>query len=681
MKSSKKTFITNKMLKSAIRDSFKKLNPKDMIKNPVMFVAYIGMIITAILTFFPQIVGENGRIYNGIVTVILFATIVFANFAEAIAEGRGKAQADTLKSTKKDTKAKLLKPDGSYTIVSASELRKGSLVLVEAGDMIPNDGEVIEGLASVNESAITGESAPVIKESGGDFSCVTGGTTVVSDWIKVEITSEPGESFLDKMISLVEGASRKKTPNEIALSTLLIALTVIFLVVIISLYPIANFVGVKLEVSTLVALLVCLIPTTIGGLLSSIGIAGMDRVTRFNVIAMSGKAVEACGDVDVMILDKTGTITFGNRLAADFIPVEGILKDEMIKYSLITSIKDTTPEGKSTIDLGQKLGFQIDEKEYAEDEFLEFTAQTKSSGVNLKNGEKIRKGANSAIIEFVKNNGGSIPNDLKEKVDGISKLGGTPLVVAKDDKIYGVIYLKDTVKPGLAERFVKLREMGIKTIMCTGDNPLTAATIASEAGVDEYIAECTPEDKIEAIKKEQDLGKIVAMTGDGTNDAPALAQANVGIAMNSGTIAAKEAANMVDLDSDPTKILDVVGIGKQLLITRGALTTFSIANDVAKYFAIIPAMFMIAIPQMQILNVMRLSSSKSAIISALIFNAIIIPLLIPIALKGVKYVPMKPEKILKRNLSIYGLGGVLVPFIGIKIIDIIITPLLALLGM
>jgi len=681
MKSDKKSFITNKMLKSAIRDSFKKLNPKDMIKNPVMFVAYIGMIITAILTLFPQIVGEDGRIYNGIVTVILFATIVFANFAEAIAEGRGKAQADTLKSTKKDTKAKLLNSDGGYTIVNASELRKGSIVLVEAGDMIPNDGEVIEGLASVNESAITGESAPVIKETGGDFSCVTGGTTVVSDWIKVEITSEPGESFLDKMISLVEGASRKKTPNEIALSTLLIALTVIFLVVIISLYPIASFVGVKLEVSTLVALLVCLIPTTIGGLLSSIGIAGMDRVTRFNVIAMSGKAVEACGDVDVMILDKTGTITFGNRLAADFIPVEGVAKDEMIKYSLITSIKDTTPEGKSTVELGQKLGFQIDEKEYIQDEFIEFTAQTKSSGVNLKNGEKIRKGATSAIMEFVKNNGGDIPKDLKDKVDSISKLGGTPLVVAKDDKIYGVIYLKDTVKPGLTERFVKLREMGIKTIMCTGDNPLTAATIAKEAGVDEYIAECTPEDKIEAIKKEQEMGKIVAMTGDGTNDAPALAQANVGIAMNSGTIAAKEAANMVDLDSDPTKILDVVGIGKQLLITRGALTTFSIANDVAKYFAIIPAMFMIAIPEMQILNVMRLSSSKSAIISALIFNAIIIPLLIPIALKGVKYVPMKPEKILKRNLSIYGLGGVLVPFIGIKIIDIIITPLLALLGM
>ncbi|GAA0078807.1 potassium-transporting ATPase subunit KdpB [Clostridium sp. CTA-5] len=680
MKGSKKSFITNKMIKDAIRDSFKKLNPKDMVKNPVMFIAYLGMVITAVLTFFPQIAGENGRVYNGIVTIILFATILFANFAEAIAEGRGKAQADTLKSTKKDTKAKLLKQDGSYIIINAYELKKGDIVLVEAGDMIPNDGEVIEGLASVNEAAITGESAPVIKEPGGDFSSVTGGTTVVSDWIKVEITSNPGESFLDKMISLVEGASRKKTPNEIALTTLLIALTVIFIVVIISLLPIANFVGVKLEISTLVALLVCLIPTTIGGLLSSIGIAGMDRVTRFNVIAMSGKAVEACGDVDVMILDKTGTITFGNRLASDFIPVEGVSKDEIIKYALITSIKDTTPEGKSTIELGEKLGFKIDEKDYENAEFIEFTAQTKSSGINFDNGERVRKGAASSIIEFVKENGGEIPKDLKEKVDNISKLGGTPLVVAKENKIYGVIYLKDTVKPGLVERFQQLREMGIKTVMCTGDNPLTAATIAKEAGVDEFIAECKPEDKIEAIKKEQENGKIVAMTGDGTNDAPALAQANVGLAMNSGTIAAKEAANMVDLDSDPTKILDVVGIGKQLLITRGALTTFSIANDVAKYFAIIPAMFMLAIPQMQVLNIMRLASPKSAIISALIFNAIIIPLLIPIALKGVKYKPMNPEKILKRNLSIYGLGGMLVPFIGIKIIDIIISPLLALLG-
>jgi len=680
VKEKKKGFITKEMMKEAIVDSFKKLNPKDMIKNPVMFVAYLGMIITLILTFVPQIVGEDGRLYNDIVTVILFLTILFANFAESIAEGRGKAQADALKSTKRDTKAKLLKPNGGYEIVNATELKKGDIVLVEAGDMIPNDGEVIEGLASVNEATITGESAPVIKEAGGDFASVTGGTTVQSDWIKVMIASDPGESFLDKMISLVEGASRQKTPNEIALSTLLIALTVIFLVVIVSLYPIANFVGVTLEVSTLVALLVCLIPTTIGGLLSSIGIAGMDRVTRFNVIAMSGKAVEACGDVDVMILDKTGTITFGNRLAADFIPVEDIAKEELIKYALISSIKDTTPEGKSTVELGEKLGVKIDEYEFRDNEFVEFTAQTKSSGINLKDGERIRKGAASAIIEFVKENGGEIPKELKSIVDDISKLGGTPLVVAKEDIVYGVIYLKDTVKPGLTERFEKLREIGIKTVMCTGDNPLTAKTIAKEAGVDDFIAECKPEDKIDAIKKEQANGKVVAMTGDGTNDAPALAQANVGLAMNSGTIAAKEAANMVDLDSDPTKILDVVGIGKQLLITRGALTTFSIANDIAKYFAIIPAMFTLAIPQMAVLNVMGLNSPKSAIISALIFNAIIIPLLIPIALRGVKYVPMKPEKILKRNLGIYGVGGIIAPFIGIKIIDIIISPLLFLVG-
>ncbi|MBU3137536.1 potassium-transporting ATPase subunit KdpB [Clostridium gasigenes] len=681
MNDKKKGFITKAMMKTAVGDSFKKLNPKEMAKNPVMFVAYIGMIITTILTISPQIVGEDGRLYNGIVTVILFATILFANFAESIAEGRGKAQADALKSTKRDTKAKLLMPDGTYTIVNASKLKKGDVVLVEAGDMIPNDGDVIEGLASINEAAITGESAPVIKESGGDFSSVTGGTTVVSDWVKVRINSNPGESFLDKMISLVEGASRKKTPNEVALSTLLIALTIIFVTVVVTLYPIANFVGVELEVSTLVALLVCLIPTTIGGLLSSIGIAGMDRVTRFNVIAMSGKAVEACGDVDVMILDKTGTITFGNRLAADFIPVKGVSKEELINNALITSMKDMTPEGKSTIELGAKLGIKLNDNEYGKAEFIEFTAQTKSSGVNLEDGTRIKKGASSSIIEFARKNGGEIPEDLKEIVERISKLGGTPLVVAREEKIYGVIYLKDTVKPGLVERFAELREMGIKTIMCTGDNPLTAATIAKEAGVDEFIAECTPEDKIEVIKKEQAEGKIVAMTGDGTNDAPALAQANVGIAMNSGTIAAKEAANMVDLDSDPTKILDVVGIGKQLLITRGALTTFSIANDIAKYFAIIPAMFTLAIPQMQLLNVMSLDSPKSAIIAALIFNAIIIPLLIPVALKGVKYVPMNPEKMLKRNLTIYGLGGMIVPFIGIKIIDIIIAPILTLIGL
>lgn len=680
MKEKNNGIITKKIAKEAILQSFKKLNPKDMIKNPVMFVAYVGMIITAILTVIPNSTSYEGRIYNGIVTIILFFTILFANFAESIAEGRGKAQADSLKSSKRDTKAKLLLSNGKYKIVDAVELKKGDIVLVECGDMIPNDGEVIDGIASVNESAITGESAPVIKEKGGDFSSVTGGTTVVSDWIKIKITSEPGESFLDKMISLVEGASRQKTPNEVALSTLLIALTVIFLVVIVTLYPIASFVGVKLEVSTLIALLVCLIPTTIGGLLSSIGIAGMDRVTRFNVIAMSGKAVEACGDVDVMILDKTGTITFGNRLAADFREVEGVSKEELIKYALITSINDTTPEGKSTVELCEKLGGKIEKENYKDAEFIEFKAQTKSSGVNLKDGTRIRKGAFSAITEFVKENGGKVPKDLEEIVNGISKIGGTPLVVAKEDKIYGAIYLKDTVKPGLVDRFRKLREMGIKTIMCTGDNELTAKTIAEEAGVDGFIAECKPEDKIEAIKSEQLQGKIVAMTGDGTNDAPALAQANVGLAMNSGTIAAKEAANMVDLDSDPTKILDVVGIGKQLLITRGALTTFSIANDIAKYFAIIPAMFTIAIPQMEILNIMGLGSPKSAIISALVFNAIIIPLLIPIALKGVKYTPMSPEKILKRNITIYGIGGIIAPFIGIKIIDIFISKLLFIVG-
>ena len=680
MKEKNNGIITKKIAKEAIIQSFKKLSPKDMIKNPVMFVAYVGMIITAILTVIPNSTAYEGRIYNGIVTIILFFTILFANFAESIAEGRGKAQADSLKSSKRDTKAKLLLSNGKYKIVDAVELKKGDIVLVECGDMIPNDGEVIDGIASVNESAITGESAPVIKEKGGDFSSVTGGTTVVSDWIKIKITSEPGESFLDKMISLVEGASRQKTPNEVALSTLLIALTVIFLVVIVTLYPIASFVGVKLEISTLIALLVCLIPTTIGGLLSSIGIAGMDRVTRFNVIAMSGKAVEACGDVDVMILDKTGTITFGNRLAADFREVEGVSKEELIKYALITSINDTTPEGKSTVELCEKLGVKIEKENYKDAEFIEFKAQTKSSGVNLKDGTRIRKGAFSAITEFVKENGGKVPKDLEEVVNSISKIGGTPLVVAKEDKIYGAIYLKDTVKPGLVERFRKLREMGIKTIMCTGDNELTAKTIAEEAGVDVFIAECKPEDKIEAIKNEQLQGKIVAMTGDGTNDAPALAQANVGLAMNSGTIAAKEAANMVDLDSDPTKILDVVGIGKQLLITRGALTTFSIANDIAKYFAIIPAMFTIAIPQMELLNIMGLSSPKSAIISALVFNAIIIPLLIPIALKGVKYTPMSPEKILKRNITIYGLGGIIAPFIGIKFIDVFISKLLLIVG-
>lgn len=680
----KSKFITKEILREAIVDSFKKLNPKYMIKNPVMFVVEVGFIISLLLTFLPNLFGDQGnnlKVYNFIVAVILFITVLFANFAEAVAEGRGKAQAENLKKTKKDTIAKLLDSNGNVKTINANELKKGNIVLVENGDIIPNDGEVIEGIASVDESAITGESAPVMKERGGDFASVTGGTKVVSDWLKVEITATPGESFLDKMIALVEGASRQKTPNEIALNTLLVSLTLIFLIVIVSLYPMAGYSGVKIQVSTLIALLVCLIPTTIGGLLSAIGIAGMDRVTRFNVIAMSGKAVEACGDVNTMILDKTGTITFGNRLASEFIPVENSSMEELIKYSVICSLKDDTPEGKSIAELGNKSGATINSTEYEKFNFIEFTAQTRMSGIDLSDGSTIRKGSYDAIKNRVKEMGGTIPKDLEDIVNRVAKLGGTPLVVCVNNKIYGVIYLKDTVKPGLVERFERLRGIGIKTIMCTGDNPLTAATIAKEAGVDGFIAECKPEDKIEAIKKEQSEGKLVAMTGDGTNDAPALAQADVGLAMNSGTTAAKEAANMVDLDSDPTKILEVVEIGKQLLITRGALTTFSIANDVAKYFAIIPAVFAAAIPQMQAMNIMKLSTPYSAILSALIFNAIIIPLLIPIAMRGVKYKPMKSEALLLRNMLVFGLGGIIVPFIGIKVIDLIITPLVRIFNL
>lgn len=652
-------------------------------KNPVMFVVEIGCFITLLLSFFPGLFGDvsdgtNLRIYNIIVCVVLFITVLFANFAESVAEGRGKAQAASLKKTQKDTKARLLLEDGSEKVVLSSELKKGDIVMVSAGEIIPGDGEVIQGIASVDESAITGESAPVVRESGGDFCSVTGGTTVVSDWLKIQITSDAGNSFLDRMIALVEGASRKKTPNEIALNTLLVSLTIIFLIVIVTLYPIGIYSGVQLQTSTLIALAVCLIPTTIGGLLSAIGIAGMDRVTRFNVIAMSGKAVEACGDVDTMILDKTGTITFGNRLAADFLPVGGVNRSDLIRCAALTSLHDETPEGKSTLELARKLGDNSKETEGSE--FIEFTAQTRMSGVNLPNGTKVRKGAAEAIEQYIKAMGGKVPADLHEQVNKVSSLGGTPLTVCENDRILGVIYLKDTVKPGMVERFERLRAIGIKTIMCTGDNPLTAATIAKEAGVDGFVAECKPEDKINVIKKEQAEGKIVAMTGDGTNDAPALAQANVGLAMNSGTTAAKEAANMVDLDSDPTKILEVVEIGKQLLITRGSLTTFSIANDIAKYFAIIPAMFMTAIPQLQILNIMGLKTPYSAILSALIFNAIIIPCLIPLAMKGVKYRPMSSGKMLARNMLIYGLGGVVTPFIGIKIIDTIIAPLLTMIG-
>lgn len=680
-KKQNKKLLTPEILKQALIGSVKKLDPRYMLKNPVMFVVETGFLITLLLTVVPGLFGEGDtglRTYNLIVSIILLVTVLFANFAESVAEGRGKAQAASLKKTQKDTEAHLLNQDGSETIVSSSELKKGDVVMVSAGEVIPGDGEVIEGIASVDESAITGESAPVVRESGGDFCSVTGGTTVVSDWLKIRITSDPGNSFLDRMIALVEGASRKKTPNEIALSTLLVSLTIIFLIVIVTLYPIGMYCGVQLPLSTLIALMVCLIPTTIGGLLSAIGIAGMDRVTRFNVIAMSGKAVEACGDVDTMILDKTGTITFGNRLAADFFPVEGANRSDLIRCAALTSLRDETPEGKSTLELARRLGADIEETPGSS--YMEFTAQTRMSGVNLPDGTKVRKGASDAIEQYVASQGGKVPADLHVHVEKVSSLGGTPLVVCRNNQVLGVIYLKDTVKPGMTERFERLRAIGIKTIMCTGDNPLTAATIAKEAGVDGFIAECKPEDKISVIKKEQAEGKIVAMTGDGTNDAPALAQANVGLAMNSGTTAAKEAANMVDLDSDPTKILEVVEIGKQLLITRGSLTTFSIANDIAKYFAIIPAMFMAAIPQLGILNIMHLSTQNSAILSALIFNAIIIPCLIPLAMKGVKYRPMSSGKMLARNMMIYGLGGVVTPFIGIKIIDMMIAPILMAMG-
>ena len=676
--------ISKEIVNKALIDSLKKFDPRVLIKNPVIFVVEIGFFLTLILTINPSLFTENEadlRIFNGIISFILFITIIFANFAESIAEGRGKAQADSLKKTRKETSANLLNEDGTTITIDAGSLKKGDIVIVNTGELIPNDGIVIEGIASVDESAITGESAPVVKEAGGDFSSVTGGTRVVSDKIKIQISVSSGESFLDKMINLVEGAERKKTPNEIALNIVLVGLTLIFLVVIVTLFPMGLYAGVHLPLSTLIALLVCLIPTTIGGLLSAIGIAGMDRVNKFNVIAMSGKAVETCGDINTIILDKTGTITFGNRLADEFFPVKGISKDKMIEYSVISSLKDLTPEGRSIVELGKKFDIILNEKDYDKAEFIEFSAQTKTSGINLENGQKIRKGSGSSIKKFIQEQNGIIPKDLDSIIDKISRLGGTPLVLAVDDKIYGVIYLKDTVKPGLKERFDNIRKMGIKTIMCTGDNPLTAETIAKEAGIDEFVAECTPEEKIEVIKREEAQGKLVAMTGDGTNDAPALAQADVGIAMNSGTIAAKEAANMVDLDSNPTKILEVVEIGKQLLITRGALTTFSIANDVAKYFAIIPAMFIAAIPQVEKLNIMHLSSPISAIISALIFNAIIIPLLVPIALKGVKYKPMNVQVMLLKNLGIYGVGGIIAPFIGIKLIDLIVTPFLLILGM
>lgn len=663
---------TSSIFIQSVKQAFIKLSPRTMIKNPIMFVVEIGFVITLFLAVVPDLSGEStvSAGFNIAVSLVLFFTIVFANFAEALAEGRGKAQANSLKQSKGDITANKLQ-DGQMIQVSASQLKKGDIVVVSQGEMIPGDGEIIKGLASVDESAITGESAPVMKEAGGDFNSVTGGTRVVSDEITVKITCEQGESFLDKMISLVEGAERQKTPNEIALNTVLTSLTIIFLLVVVTLPVFTNYLHFQLDTAILISLLVCLIPTTIGGLLSAIGIAGMDRVTQFNVIAMSGKAVEAAGDINTIILDKTGTITFGNRMAHQLTTVEGIDERELYKWAFVSSLYDETPEGRSVVDFIQsRMG--VEDLRKTQGTFVEFKAETRMSGIDLEN-VSVRKGAVDAVTAWVESKGGKVPSDLQQKANEIAGAGGTPLAVADDDKIYGLIYLKDTVKPGMKERFDELRRMGIKTVMCTGDNPLTAATIAKEAGVDEFIAECKPEDKIQVIKYEQQQGKLVAMTGDGTNDAPALAQADVGLAMNSGTSAAKEAANMVDLDSDPTKIIEVVSIGKQLLMTRGALTTFSIANDIAKYFAIIPAMFTLAIPQMEALNVMKLNSPLSAVLSALIFNAVIIPLLIPLAMKGIAYKPMSSNALLRKNLFIYGLGGVLVPFIGIKAIDLLLS--------
>ncbi len=666
---------TKGLYSRAIKQAFVKLDPRIAIKNPVMFLVWIGTIITALVTINPELFGDiadnNQRLFNGLITLILFVTLLFANFAEAFAEGRGKAQADALRATKTDTTARKILPDGSTTDVSSTSLKRGDQIKVIAGDIIPADGEVLGGMASVDESAITGESAPVLKQPGTDIaSSVTGGTRILSDELLIRVTSDPGKGFIDRMIALVEGAERSKTPNEIALTVLLAVLTEVFLIVIATLPAIANYVNSPVSIAVLIALLVALIPTTIGGLLSAIGIAGMDRVAQFNVIATSGRAVEACGDINTLVLDKTGTITLGNRLADEFIPIHGHSLKEVAQIALVSSIFDETPEGRSIINLAEKLGAKINFDQNTA-KGIEFSARTRMSGTDLAEGQEIRKGAVDAIKGFVRSRGGKISTDLDNAYESISRLGGTPLAVCQGEEIYGVIYLKDIIKPGIKERFDQLRRMGIRTIMLTGDNQITASVIAQEAGVDDFIAEATPEDKIEVIRAEQAKGKLVAMTGDGTNDAPALAQANVGVAMNSGTQAAKEAANMVDLDSDPTKLIDIVTIGKQLLITRGALTTFSIANDIAKYFAIIPAMF--ATVGIGSLNIMGLASSQSAILSALIYNALIIPALIPLALKGIKFRPLTADQLLQRNIFIYGLGGVIAPFIAIKIIDLCVT--------
>jgi len=653
-------------------DALKKLDPRKMVHNPVMFVVEVGSAISSYYAIASAVSGGSDASFLGAIAAWLWFTVIFANFAEAMAEGRGKAQADTLRRMKTETMANLL-VDGEVRHVSATQLKRGDFVLISAGEIIPGDGEVVEGIASVDESAITGESAPVIRESGGDRSAVTGGTRVLSDQIKVRIMSEPGQSFLDRMISLVEGASRQKTPNEIALDILLAGLTIIFMLVVITLECYAVYSGGAVAISVLIALLVCLIPTTIGGLLSAIGIAGMDRLVQHNVLAMSGRAVEAAGDVNTLLLDKTGTITLGNRQAAEFVPVGGFTESEVADIAQLASFSDETPEGRSIVVLAKKFGFR-DRHIDPDAEFVEFSAQTRMSGIDV-DGYKIRKGATDAVVNWVQQQGGTIPERLRPIVDSISNSGGTPLVVARNGSIVGVIHLKDVVKGGIKERFDQLRAMGIRTVMITGDNPLTAAAIAREAGVDDFLAQATPENKMELIKKEQSVGKLVAMTGDGTNDAPALAQADVGVAMNTGTMAAKEAGNMVDLDSNPTKLIEIVEIGKQLLMTRGALTTFSIANDVAKYFAIIPAIFASNYPLLDKLNIMHLHSPHSAILSAIIFNALVIVALIPLALRGVKYRPLGAAALLQRNLLIYGVGGVLVPFVGLKIIDLILVAL------
>ena len=670
----KSTSLTDrKILKNAIVDSFWKLDPRLMVKNPVMFVVEVGAVITMVVLV-TNLVNHTGGYWFGLqITLWLWFTVLFANFAEAMAEGRGKAQAETLRKARAETEARRLREDGSIEVVPSSKLHSGQLVLVAAGEFIPGDGEVVDGVASVDESAITGESAPVIRESGGDRSAVTGGTRVLSDEIKVRITSNPGETFLDRMIGLVEGATRKKTPNEIALNILLAGLTIIFLLAVVTLQPFAIYSGARQSIFALVSLLVCLIPTTIGGLLSAIGIAGMDRLIQRNVIAMSGRAVEAAGDVDVLLLDKTGTITLGNRQATAFHPSPGVTDAELASAAQLASFADETPEGRSIVVLAkEKYGLRGRELAPHNPTFIPFTAQTRMSGVNMDHTE-IRKGAPEAVSRYVAEKGQVVPSEVQESVERIAKSGGTPLLVAMNHRVYGTIELTDIVKGGIRERFDHLRTMGIRTMMITGDNPLTAAAIARQAGVDDFLAEAKPEDKMGLIRSEQAKGKLVAMTGDGTNDAPALAQADVGVAMNTGTQAAKEAGNMVDLDSNPTKLIEIVEIGKQLLITRGALTTFSVANDVAKYFAIIPAMFAGTFPLLGVLNVMKLRTPESAILSAVIFNALIIIALIPLALRGVKYRPLGAAALLRRNLFIYGLGGIIAPFLGIKLIDVIVA--------